>query len=94
MVTNTVQNLKSVLKLYLETIGGGQRDGWTHTHQTKRGISHNISQLTKPSAELRTDKRESWHGLGEMEKRQRFREMGNMWQILKDKGIEKAKRNC
>jgi hypothetical protein len=20
--------------------------------------------------------------------------MGNMWQILKDKGIEKAKRNC
>jgi hypothetical protein len=21
-------------------------------------------------------------------------EMGNMWQILKDKGIEKAKRNC
>jgi hypothetical protein len=33
----------------------------------------------------RTDKGESWQGLGEM---------GNMWQILKDKGIEKAKRNC
>jgi hypothetical protein len=42
----------------------------------------------------RTDKRESWHGVGEMGKRERFREMGNMWQILKDKGIEKAKKNC
>jgi hypothetical protein len=53
----TVQNLKSVLKLYLETIGGGQRDGWTHIHQTKRRVSHNTSPLsvewyTKPSAEL------------------------------------------
>jgi hypothetical protein len=86
----TVQNLKSVLKLYLETIGGGQRDGRTHTHQTKRRVSHNTSPLTcsvegytKPSAELeinvdvnmsektneRTDKGESWHGLGEMGKR-------------------------
>ena len=51
------QNLKSVLKLYLETIGGGQRDGRTHTHQTKRRVSHNTSPLsvegyTKPSAEL------------------------------------------
>jgi hypothetical protein len=35
----------------------------------------------------RTDKRESWYGLGEMGKRLGFREMGNMWQILKDKGI-------
>jgi hypothetical protein len=34
----TVQNLKYVLKLYLETIGGGQRDGRTHTHQTKRRV--------------------------------------------------------
>jgi hypothetical protein len=41
----TVQNLKSVLKLYLETIGGGQRDGRTHTHQTKRRVSHNTSLL-------------------------------------------------
>ena len=44
--------MKSVLKLYLETIGGGQRDGRTHTHQTKRRVSHNTSPLTKPSAEL------------------------------------------
>jgi hypothetical protein len=43
----TVQNLKSVLKLYLETIGGGQRDGRTHTHQTKRKVSHNTSPLKK-----------------------------------------------
>ena len=48
--------MKSVLKLYLETIGG-QRDGRTHTHQTKRRVSHNTSPLsvegyTKPSAEL------------------------------------------
>jgi hypothetical protein len=53
----TVQNLKSVLKLYLETIGGRQRDGRTHTHQTKRRVSRNTSPLsvegyTKPSAEL------------------------------------------
>jgi hypothetical protein len=53
----TVQNLKSVLKLYLETIGGGQKDGRTHTHQTKWRVSHNTSPLsveghTKPSAEL------------------------------------------
>ena len=57
MVPNTVQNLKSVLKLYLETIGGGQRDGQKHTDQTNRGASHNTSSLsvegyTKPTAEL------------------------------------------
>jgi hypothetical protein len=57
MVPNTVQNLKSVLKLYLETIGDGQRDGRTHTHQTNRGASHNTSSLsvdwyTKPTTEL------------------------------------------
>ena len=55
-----MQNLKSVLKLYLETIGGGQRDGRTHTHQTKRSVSHNTSPLsvegyTKPSAELKVN---------------------------------------
>jgi hypothetical protein len=55
--SSSVQNLKSVLKLYLETIGGGERDGRTHTHQTKRRVSHNTSPLrvegyTKPSAEL------------------------------------------
>jgi hypothetical protein len=33
----------------------------------------------------RTIKRQSWHVLAEI---------GNMWQILKDKGIEKAKKNC
>ena len=76
----TVQNLKSVLKLYLETIGGGQRDGRTHTHQTKRRVSHNTSPLsvegyTKPSAELEIN-------------------VDVKYQILKDKGIEKAKRNC
>ena len=54
----TAHNLKSVLELSLETIGGGQRDGRTHTHQTKRGVSHNTSSplsvegYTKPSAEL------------------------------------------
>jgi hypothetical protein len=57
MVRNAVLNLKSVLKLYLETIGGEQRDGRTHTHQTNRGASHNASSLsveghTKPTAEL------------------------------------------
>jgi translation elongation factor EF-G len=46
-----------VLKLYLETIGGEQRDGRTHKHQTKRRVSHNTLPLsvegnTKPSAEL------------------------------------------
>jgi hypothetical protein len=56
-VTHSVQNLKSVLKLYLETIGGGQRGERTHTHQTKRRVSHSTSPLsvegyTKPSAEL------------------------------------------
>jgi hypothetical protein len=34
----TVQNLKSVLKLYLETIGGGQRDGRTHTHHFSQTV--------------------------------------------------------
>ena len=86
--------MKSVLKLGLETIGVAQRDGRTHTLQTKRRVSHNTSPLsvegyTKPSAELEINVDvkyvESWHGLGEM---------GNMWQILKDKGIEKANRNC
>ena len=57
MVPNNSTNLKSVLKLYLETIGGGERDRRTHTHQTKRRVSHNTSPLsvegyTKPSAEL------------------------------------------
>ena len=38
-------------------MGGGERDGRTHTHQTKRRVSHNTSPLivegyTKPSAEL------------------------------------------
>ena len=31
---------------------GGERDWRTHTHQTKRRISHNTSPLTKPSTEL------------------------------------------
>ena len=57
MVPNTVPNLKSVLKLYLETIGGGHRDGLTHTHQTNRGASPNTPSLsvegyTKPTTEL------------------------------------------
>ena len=57
MIPNNSTNLKSVLKLYLETIGGGQRDGRTHTHQTKQRVSHNTSPLsvegyTKPSVEL------------------------------------------
>jgi hypothetical protein len=43
--------------LYLETIGGAQRDGRTRAHQTKQRASHNTSPLsvegyTKPSAEL------------------------------------------
>jgi hypothetical protein len=57
MVPNTVQNFKSVLKLYLETIGNGQWDGRTHTHQTNRGPSHNTSSLSvegyaKPTTKL------------------------------------------
>ena len=49
--------MKSVLKLYLETIGGAQRDGRKHTHKTKRRVSHNtwplsVEGYTKPSAEL------------------------------------------
>jgi hypothetical protein len=57
MVPNNSTTFEIRSQVIPETIGGGERDGRTHTHQTKRRVSHNTSPLivegyTKPSAEL------------------------------------------
>ena len=57
MVPNNSTKIEIRSQVIPETIGGGERDGRTHTHQTKRRVSHNTPPLsvegyTKPSAEL------------------------------------------